>query len=400
MYLRDFLRPVSTVLFSGAFAQALNIVSVLILTKSLSVDGFGEYSVFISYVSIFIAISLLSYDKAIPNLQDSDLYSFIIGMVLVLVCYTLFSLALFWMLDYRYAVYVVAYILVASALKMLLMMAIRSKLFSIVAYMQSLPSIFFTIFTAFFYFFSLLTVERSVALYCISHAIPLVFFHRTIKIVSPNDRKYSCRSVARVLKEERSFAIFTSPSEVFNRLAYYLPTLIIERAFGPAFSGYYGLMLRVCFAPISLITRSIGLVFQSFLASSVRENGVQSKILTNRFYLNAALVFVAIASVVFFILPELVLLVFGLEWAETSLYIKIMTPVFALMSIATPLATAFHVHKKNKEILIQQFNYFLISFISFAVAVLVDSMLVGISVFSFLSSLRYLHMIYVMHRFV
>nr|WP_275660897.1 oligosaccharide flippase family protein [Vibrio brasiliensis] len=199
---------------------------------------------------------------------------------------------------------------------------------------------------------------------------------------------------------ENGFPKWVAPSEIMNRLAYYFPTLIIDKFFGPGSAGQYSLTLRVCFSPISLITSSVGQVFQSHLAQHNREGKERQGLLTKSFIMKTIVLSSAITLIFYFIVPILVGLVFGNEWSEAIFYIKTLSPLFGLMAVVTPLTTAFHVYRKNVDVMVQQGMLLVISLFSFGIAWYANNLIVGIAIFSVLSSLRYVYLLYVLRKFL
>lgn len=394
------MKSAGKILSANLVCQIVNIVSIYFLTQYLSGVEFGEYSVFLAYATILISISLLSYDKTIPNIVDNELSDFIFGLVLVSFLYTVIVFLLLNLIDYVYSNYVLFYIVIMSASKALQMLAIRAGKFKALNCLKLIPAISFLIFIVYAHWLNMESLEQIIIFYCLSNFLAILYGLSVFAKLFKFQYKGVLSRTFVILKRERGFAFYTAPSEILNRLAYYLPTVIIEKYFGADIAGQYSLTLRVCFSPISLITGAIGQVFQATLAKIQRENQRCESILTKKFTFTMICIAFLISAGFYFVLPKLVIFIFGDEWRQACEFIQLLAPMFGLMCVITPLTSAFHVFRKNLEVMFQQGIYLSISLISFCCAVLFENIFLGVGLFSFFSSMRYFYVLAVLKRII
>jgi hypothetical protein len=82
--------------------------------------------------------------------------------------------------------------------------------------------------------------------------------------------------------------------------------------------------------------------------------------------------------------------ILGDDWLDAGWMAVIYSPFFAVMLYLTPLTVVLNVFSRQKIELKSQAHYFLLSVFSFSLAILLDSLWIGIVLFSLLGSLRYM----------
>ncbi|NOH65223.1 oligosaccharide flippase family protein [Vibrio rotiferianus] len=397
---KEFSKNIIKIFTGNITAQVLNIGSMLLLTKILGVSDFGGYSVFLAYSTIISSICVLTYEKSIPNQRSFQIFDYICALFFISATYAILACVFLLIIDYEYSIYVALYVLSLSVNKILCMLSIRYKKFKFINYLKVFPAVFFFSSIALNEVIEWIDLNNAIVFYVAANIISLLFGFPVLKELGNYKRNISVYRMLRLLRLEKGFLIWVAPSEIMNRLAYYFPTLIIDKIFGVASAGQYSLTLRVCFSPISLITNAVGQVFQSHLAQENREGKGKQGLLTKSFIIKIVLLSSIITFSFYFIVPSIVRIIFGSEWDEAIVYIKILSPLFGLMAVVTPLTTAFHVYRKNVEVIVQQAIFLLISLFSFSVSWYLNSLDIGVVIFSVLSSLRYVYLLYVLRKFL
>ena len=79
------------------------------------------------------------------------------------------------------------------------------------------------------------------------------------------------------------------------------------------------------------------------------------------------------------------------EYADAAFYVRVLTPLFALMIAVFPVSSALYVLKKTRVELINQLLYFGAASVAFGIAVWISDLSSGVILFSILSSLRYVY---------
>lgn len=385
---------------SIVFSQACNTISILLIAKILSQHDFGLYSIFQTYINLYISINLLSFDKALPNIQNNDLLSFLYGIFFVHISYLALSYFVLFLVGYGYCKLVSACVFFNAVKKVNEALAVRSQQFNLLAYIRIIEPMMHLLFIGWLAVKGTLYLEQVLWVYSLSTGTSVLIMLVKFKEIVPISAGYSLDKAWKLIVKERGFALLTAPSEILNRLAYYSPMFIINNYFGPVIAGQYNLMLRFCFSPISIISSSIGQVFQSYLAKHNRESGSGIDILTKVFLKKLLLAFIGCLILFFIVLPETMRFVFGEKWGYLYWFLKFSSPMFSVMAVVSPLTSAFYVFRRNIDNFIQQGSYLLISFFSFFIAVVFKDIYLGIILFSMLSFVRYLHILSILKRII
>lgn len=122
----------------------------------------------------------------------------------------------------------------------------------------------------------------------------------------------------------------------------------ITRFWGNAATGYYSLANQCLSAPVGLIGKSVGDVFRQ--EASVLWNKNKK---CNDFYLRNLYICVGysvgICVIVFFLSPIVIPLLLGGKWEDTVIYIQVMLPMSLLMLVSSPLSNIYIVSRQQKK---------------------------------------------------
>jgi Membrane protein involved in the export of O-antigen and teichoic acid len=155
------------------------------------------------------------------------------------------------------------------------------------------------------------------------------------------------------LRKHKAFWRFALPAQLLNALFAQLPLLFIGARHGVLAAGLFALTLRVLAAPVSLLAASVLEVFkrQSVLEFQTVGNCKESYLYTFRILL---LLGIGPALIMFFFAPALFAFVFGQSWRAAGDMARILTPLYFLNFIASPLSYVFSVTGKQKADLVWQ----------------------------------------------
>ena len=134
---------------------------------------------------------------------------------------------------------------------------------------------------------------------------------------------------------------------LLNTLSTHFTNILIFSFFGIATLGYYSLVQRVLGIPSVLIGNSIG---QVFFQEAIKEKQRTGKFINSFKATLKKLIIIALPffTILFFIIEDLFVLVFGKDWLIAGLYAKILLPLFMIRFIVSPLTIANQVNLKNK----------------------------------------------------
>lgn len=139
----------------------------------------------------------------------------------------------------------------------------------------------------------------------------------------------------------------------FNTASGQMPTFLLSSLFNSAAAGFFMLTQRVMAAPMTLVANAIGDVFRQEASYAYVNTGNCKDVYFGTF---KRLLFISILPSIafFFIAPDLFALIFGKKWRIAGEYAQILTPVFLLRFITSPLSAMFMIAEKQKLDLIWQ----------------------------------------------
>lgn len=150
-----------------------------------------------------------------------------------------------------------------------------------------------------------------------------------------------------------NFPKFLIVAHGFNTASGQMPTFLLSSLFNTAAAGFFMLTQRVMGAPMTLVASSIGDVFRQEASYAYVNTGSCKDIYIKTF---KRLLYISILPSIafFFIAPDLFALIFGEKWRVAGEYAQILTPVFLLRFITSPLSAMFMIAEKQKLDLIWQ----------------------------------------------
>ncbi len=380
----------ATFLFSSAVvAQGISIVALIFAARIFSVAGFGEYAVFTSHHAILGSVVLLSFPKAIPNIPDDQVPAsvvalLVLGVLVGCLAYLAYSLA-----GYGYAAAMGLAVLGRALVTLFETMCLRVKQFAVMSLLRVLsPAILLAGILAAW----LLDDSDAAWLVWSMTAGQLVagLVYAIVVLMGLGKLQPRVSSMIAFLVDQRRFALYVAPSELFNRAAYHLPVIMIEAIFsnGTALAGQYGLALRLCLRPVGLLGMAVGKVFHADFAERVRSGpsdlGPDFRSLTRRL----AIVAVILVGGVFFASPLLARFI-GDAWSMSVLFLKVLAPLFGAMILVAPISPALYIFEQHRFLLFNQLAYLGIAAFAFGLGVFIDDIVVAVVVFSVLSCVRY-----------
>ncbi len=168
-----------------------------------------------------------------------------------------------------------------------------------------------------------------------------------------------------VSKKFKNFPLYSLPSDFINVFSNQIPVFLINSfSTNPQTAlGHYNMSNRMLGMPIVVISGSIGEVFRQRAAKDYHENGTCKSIFLKTF---KTLLFAAILP--FFILgfwgDDIFAFAFGDKWREAGKYAQILTIMFFLRFIISPLTYVFFIAQKQKLDFILHQMFIVLGFLS------------------------------------
>jgi O-antigen/teichoic acid export membrane protein len=191
-------------------------------------------------------------------------------------------------------------------------------------------------------------------------------FFRSLKYDRFRIKSISAARMKAMAKRYVQFPKFNVVSGFFEKGAGQIPVILLSSFFGASVTGFFSLSQRIIAAPGSLIGVSVGDVFRQHASIEFKENGNCHVTFLKLFRLLLIIAAVPFTVILLFS-PFLFSFVFGAEWRIAGEYAQIMTVMFFLSFVVSPLSNMFIIaEKQNIDLIIQiiLFSLVTLSFIS------------------------------------
>lgn len=404
----SFLRRVVKVFFGTLGAQAITLLSTLLLARLYTPAEMGQFNVWFAFLTVGAVVVTARYELAFFALK-SEAQSSVLGKLI-------FSLSALLSLSLTVALFAVdiatpwlpegisAYI--APLGVAVFVSSLNISLLSLLALHQR----FAALGVARVGFAASVALAQVIAGLLSLGASGLIYGQllgsllAVACMVACLDRHWlrgACNAPAQAMGQVgsayRSFPLYSLPADLLNNVARQLPVMMIAAKFGNDAGGWYGLTLKMMGAPISLLATSILDVFKEQAARDYREQGNCLRIYKKTL---ASLALVALPPFIllFFISEYIFGMLFGPQWQQSGTYAKLMIPMFYTAFIASPLSYTIYIAQKQKYDLIWQATLLTISVAIFTLAPNAEAAIRGFSLSYAVMYCIYLSMSYYFAR--
>ena len=160
----------------------------------------------------------------------------------------------------------------------------------------------------------------------------------------------SLRSIFDAAWRYRRFALFGAPGTALNTASVQLPALVLLFFFDASVLGNYGVGYAVLAVPMTLLGSAVAQVFYVRAAEAIRTGQVTD--LTESVFRRLVALGLFPILCVSISGPELFRFVFGSSWSDAGLYASYLSPWVFLVFISSPLSRLFDLLEKQKELLL------------------------------------------------
>jgi len=391
-----FFKNVSISSMAIAVAQILQLAVFLLLAKYITQGELGEYSIYMSYLSILASIGMLQYQLTIVHIDASNLNSSVVLSLTIATILSFFiwlSIELIFSLDNSVLRFLPLHIFMSFLTSIASYLLIRFEMFIHLAVLRITPIILLMSELLIYNFITddILKLDYLVIFHIASIGFTgIVFFIYTLKLLE--NYKINLKDTINLLFEKRKFALITTPGIFINSFAYNIPTIIVGSFFGQAMAAQYFLAMRL-FNIISIASKSIYDVYHGKLSYFVRNNSGEE---SARFYVNLKklLSFISVLTfILFIILPPVFIPIFfdENEWKETIYFLQILAPLAAITLYVVPRSIIFLVHEKLKEDFKNHILLLILISISWTIAIILHSVYMGMLIYVVLNIMRYMY---------
>ena len=353
----EFSRNVLTLMTGTTIAQAVPIAISPILTRIYTPEDFGVFALYMAIAAIISIIATGRYEMAImlPK-KDEDVNSIVKLILILLSSISVFVFLIVFIFNQEitnlfenkeisnWLYFLPLSIVLTGIYQVFNYLLIREKSFKRLAKNKVIVST------------SNASTQLAIGLGSTSSFgllfgnltgyIVSIFFIIKSKIIN---KYFQLRGVPiqKVANEYKNFPKYDVPSVLVNVLANQLPLFALGKYFSLGVLGYYSLMYKVLMMPINLLSNTILDVFKQKATEDYNKYGNCKSI-----YISTLKKLVLLGIVPFTVLgifaPDLFAFVFGDKWRVAGEFAQIMTPMFYIKFVVSPLSyTFFIVNKQN-----------------------------------------------------
>lgn len=168
-------------------------------------------------------------------------------------------------------------------------------------------------------------------------------------------KKNNCsrKKLKSLSKKYVNFPKFVLPSNLLENISSQLPFFMIEYLYNSHALGLFSLSQRIIRIPIGIIGNAVVSVFRQEAAEQLNNSGDCRKLFITTLR-NLIIVSTIPFVVFFFIAPDLFRFVFGEGWYEAGVYAQILSILFYIQFIVSPLSSILIIAEKQKYDLMLQ----------------------------------------------
>ena len=340
------------ILASGIFiSQFIMIASSPVITRLYSPSEFGIYALFTAILGIIIPVACGRYDIAtIVVKEDTDGNElFFLSLIVGLIISTFLFLVFFLdsplreilnadKLDYWWYILPVT-IFLQSVFTNLKSYANRYKNYSIISSGQIAFALSQVILLTLFGLMGFSSFGLFVS-YITSSIIVLIILFLLYKNFFLKSRWPGFKKLLIIAKRYIKFPLIQGSSTLFNTVRFMLPVIFLTKYFPDIFVGYYALVMKVIFFPLTFFSKSISRLNMKKIAELVHKK------------INPTNYLIKITFIVFIIIffpsiiimkygPNIFSFVFGSKWIMAGEFASILMPGLFCMFIASTLGQVF-----------------------------------------------------------
>lgn len=158
-------------------------------------------------------------------------------------------------------------------------------------------------------------------------------------------------SLRRVAGEYRRFPLYTMAGSLCGSMVYNLTNYLLALFYSTVELGYYSMVGRIVFTPLTLLSGSVGQVFLKHAADARRAGGDVTVFTRATGYL--ALLSLPLFGGLF-LLAEPLMGLLGPQWAPAAGYLRLLIPLAAARFVVTPISATPIVFGQNRLSMVWQ----------------------------------------------
>jgi len=322
------------VLGSGAvLAQAIGVLSMLVITRLYSPSDFGIYTLFSSFLAIVVGVASLRYEFAFPLINDDKRAANLLALCLIILIGTS---AGFTFILLSAGVYLVNFFQMNSlAVFMWLLIvgffgiglytilnywAIRQRDYTRITYTrinQSISGAGCKILLGAFSFGPIGLIIGNI----IGQMAGIGTFARALWKTEQNIFKnITFAGIKSVAKEYWHFPAFNCPGLLISTISLQIPPLILVALYDTQIVGFFTLAQALLVFPTSIISASVAQAFHGDIGMMVRQGSNELKAFYIKTVKHLTLVALPLIGISSLLAPFVVPIIFGDAWGDAGWY--------------------------------------------------------------------------------
>lgn len=353
-------KSAGTLAIGNAFAQGINIIGVLALSRFFSPDKFGVYALVLGVAAILSAVSSMRYEVSIllPRTQHQAELALIISLLLsgIVNVVAFIMLASFVLMDVIDA-YFLAAIPVAFFLSLINIASFqqnRNQQYFRIVLIQVVKAATFVSVAMTAGMLGYLNNGLIVGMLAANGVPVLCFLISDFQEAGVFSKKISRKRMIVWCRKHKKFLYYSMPAVFVNNLALQVPVFGLASLYGTSSAGMYGMISRLILGPVNLVSGAVNKVYMREVSSRLANKRPVFSFsfdLVKKFTPLGMLASLAMLAFFHFDLVEVLL---GSEWKGIDAYATVMVPVFLTAFVAKSVA-GFAVLNRNEVGLIYQF---------------------------------------------
>lgn len=371
---RSYWGSIATVMSGTVGAQAIGVVSMILLARIYSPAEFGLYAQFFALAGLLSLLSTGKYDQAVfvvktaPEASQIVVLSLVLCSATALLVLALSPLAAVAPLDWgphpiEFAILIALAIATGGASFALGALATQRKAFKAVANARLIQAV-----CAAGVSFGLGAYGRGATGlmwgFIVGQAALVLFLLRKASLGEAG--RLDWRALTARAREHSRFPRFQLISDVINHIGANLIPLVTPTVFGPAPLGHYNMAQRVAGLPITIIGGALGEVFRSRISPQNLDQRDLAA-LFKRTAVRLSLIGAAFTLPLLALGPWVFATVFGPEWRHAGVYVQVLAPVIFGRFVVSPLSSVLMLGGQQKLDAILQSLFVVAAAAAFAV---------------------------------
>ena len=357
---KSILGSVIIIVGGTALSQILVVISSPILTRLYDPASFGIFTLYLSITQILLAVISWRYELAISLPKDDMDGAHILLFAIILVVFNALLLGIFiylWgdnfltrfnLVGLKPYLWVLPLALLGAGFYQALgYWAIRRKAYPTIAhttFSKSVATVVVQIATG-------LLGWRPLGLLFGDFVGRFVGSGRLGKLAVKDNKdrigKATFLETYQQAYRYRNFALLSTPATLIDRLALYLPAVILAYLFTPQVVGWFGLGQQVIGVPITFIGQAVSQVYLGEASVFLRESPEKLKKLYAKFSRGLFLFGLIPISVLAIFGSSLATWFFGSKWASAGMYIQILAPMYLIQIAISPLSQTLNILERQ-----------------------------------------------------